>query len=244
MRPGFVENARIFAENRASAHKIRNVLIAPKIGKRSRSGKARQTGFRDFVTKPWKPNLARGSTRDPVVFSHGRGPPRGGQSPAAGRPCEHLRVRGGCSLTVALWVWFFLSHGRRPPRGRAEPGGRSALRTLACSRWVLVDGRALGLVFSLSRPRASEGRAKPGGRSALRTLCVRGSVPSWVMPFDRQLYFSVIPPSTRSSIPVTYFASSLARNRAALATSQASPIWPIGHWASRTRHISSTSPLE
>src|SRR5213592_3896223 len=53
----------------------------------------------------------------------------------------------------------------------------------------------------------------------------------------------VIPPSTTSSIPVTYFASSEARNSAALATSKASPMWPIGTCASRARHIASTSPL-
>ena len=54
----------------------------------------------------------------------------------------------------------------------------------------------------------------------------------------------VIPPSTTSSIPVTYFNSSDARNSAALATSQASPMWPIGTCASRARHIASTSPAE
>src|SRR5262249_43158470 len=53
----------------------------------------------------------------------------------------------------------------------------------------------------------------------------------------------VMPPSTTSSIPVTYLDSSEARNSAALATSQASPIWPIGTCASRARHIASTSPL-
>jgi hypothetical protein len=53
---------------------------------------------------------------------------------------------------------------------------------------------------------------------------------------------SVMPPSTTSSSPVTYFDSSEARNNAALATSQASPIWPIGTCASRARHIASTSP--
>jgi len=57
-----------------------------------------------------------------------------------------------------------------------------------------------------------------------------------------QLIFSVIPPSTTSSMPVTYFDSSEARNSAALATSQASPICPIGTCASRARHIDSTSP--
>ena len=57
-----------------------------------------------------------------------------------------------------------------------------------------------------------------------------------------QLSFSVIPPSTTSSMPVTYFDSSEARNSAALATSQASPMCPIGTWASRARHIASTSP--
>ncbi len=54
--------------------------------------------------------------------------------------------------------------------------------------------------------------------------------------------FSVIPPSTTNSIPVTYLDSSDARYSAALATSQASPIWPIGTCASRARHIASTSP--
>ena len=53
----------------------------------------------------------------------------------------------------------------------------------------------------------------------------------------------VMPPSTTSSIPVTYFDSSDARNSAALATSQASPMCPIGTCASRARHIASTSPL-
>ena len=54
---------------------------------------------------------------------------------------------------------------------------------------------------------------------------------------------AVIPPSTTSSIPVTYLDSSDARNSAALATSQASPMWPIGTCESRARHIASTSPL-
>ena len=44
-------------------------------------------------------------------------------------------------------------------------------------------------------------------------------------------------------IPVTYLDSSDARNSAALATSQASPMCPIGTCASRVRHIASTSPL-
>src|ERR1700730_14097634 len=57
-----------------------------------------------------------------------------------------------------------------------------------------------------------------------------------------ELTFSVIPPSTTSSMPVTYFDSSEARNSAALATSQASPMCPIGTCASRARHIASTSP--
>src|SRR6267378_4934384 len=39
---------------------------------------------------------------------------------------------------------------------------------------------------------------------------------------------TVSPPSTISSVPVMYFASSDARNRAAYATSQASPHSP--HW--------------
>ena len=45
-------------------------------------------------------------------------------------------------------------------------------------------------------------------------------------------------------MPVTYFDSSEAKNSAALATSQASPMCPIGTWASRARHIASTSPAE
>src|ERR1700730_9042247 len=57
------------------------------------------------------------------------------------------------------------------------------------------------------------------------------------------IHLSVTPPSTTSSSPVTYLDSSEARNSAALATSQASPICPIGTWASRARHIASTSPL-
>src|SRR5207244_11064682 len=56
--------------------------------------------------------------------------------------------------------------------------------------------------------------------------------------------FSVTPPSTTSSMPVTYFDSSDARYSAALATSQASPMCPIGTCASRARHIASTSPAE
>ena len=43
----------------------------------------------------------------------------------------------------------------------------------------------------------------------------------------------VSPPSTTSSAPVMYFASSDARNSAALATSQASPMRPIGTISSR-----------
>ncbi len=48
-------------------------------------------------------------------------------------------------------------------------------------------------------------------------------------------------PSTGRHTPVMYFASSLARNSAACATSQASPMRPIGLAALRRRRISSTS---
>ena len=40
---------------------------------------------------------------------------------------------------------------------------------------------------------------------------------------------TVSPPSTTSSVPVMYLASSEARKSAAYATSQASPMCPIGH---------------
>ena len=49
-----------------------------------------------------------------------------------------------------------------------------------------------------------------------------------VLPVD-----DVIPPSTTSSCPVMYRASSLTRNNVALATSQASPIFPKGTCAFR-----------
>ncbi len=82
-----------------------------------------------------------------------------------------------------------------------------------------------GAILTLSQGRSSVGRrlARPGR--------------------ERQL-FTVIPPSTMSSMPVMYFNSSDARNSAALATSHASPMCPIGTWASRARHIASTSPAE
>src|SRR5713226_2072249 len=55
-------------------------------------------------------------------------------------------------------------------------------------------------------------------------------------------HLQVKPPSTTREAPVIYLASSEARNRAAYATSHASPIFPIGTCASRRRIISSTPP--
>jgi hypothetical protein len=52
----------------------------------------------------------------------------------------------------------------------------------------------------------------------------------------------ISPPSTTSSIPVMYRASSEARKSAACATSQAVPMWPIGTCSSRASHIASRSP--
>ena len=69
----------------------------------------------------------------------------------------------------------------------------------------------------------------------------RGDIDGRAATDDQHLH--VNPPSTTSVMPVMYFASSDARNSAALATSKASPMCPIGTWASRTRHISATSPL-
>ena len=73
-----------------------------------------------------------------------------------------------------------------------------------------------------------------------RTTTIRASV----RDVQIELAFAVIPPSTTSSLPVACFESSDARDSGALATSQASPMWPIGTCASRARHIASTSPAE
>lgn len=69
----------------------------------------------------------------------------------------------------------------------------------------------------------------------------RGAAVMRLQNLDQQ-NFAVIPPSTTSSVAVTYLASSEAKKRHALATSQASPIFPVGHCALRIASIFSRSP--
>jgi len=101
---------------------------------------------------------------------------------------------------------------------------RTILKTDISTRSVLFFEMYLDVAY----PQCAAARC-----CALRLPKNRGSLrasphtPGQVLPVDE-----VIPPSTTIFCPVIYFASSETRNRVVLATSHASPIFPVGTCAS------------
>src|SRR3954451_12579857 len=178
---------------------------------------------------------------------------RDSQAPDAARRDLHPRCRDRALVSHLPRASGTARAAAGAGHDRTRDGRLAAARRRHGTRLAHRGPSASGLYHRHARDADGEGAEladqRNGGMAFIRRRdSGAGAVmSSWRKPGWRERSYApalhVIPPSTTSSIPVTYFASSEARNSAALATSKASPMWPIGTCASRPRHIASTSPL-
>ncbi len=138
-----------------------------------------------------------------------------------------------CDRETPVEIFSAASVAETPPqfRGDTELADRGSGSMGPTARRPPWEG-----VADLKRFRIAPDPSSPcGERSSVSPIGSLESVEGYTILHE-------MPPSTTIWAPVMYLASSEARKSAACATSQASPILPVGHCRFRMVIISSTSP--